>query len=719
MAPLEITKYYNEMIVSLDNKELKNAFDSLRQLIASTKEYTFLDKLNELHDTYKYMLQYRVEGANDPMQQQIYYNLLISTYELADAFKRKALVKESSRMYYAQLRMTDTFRPTKYKEAYNALLASYETGARTEFDRLTLELFTAVWTTEPLITDKAADLQYILTDESLPFVACIVVSALTMALQESFDERKLMLLFDAADQNNLEVKIRAIIGILLTLYVYRKRIYLYPRIKERLAELAEQPGFLSLLRTIILKFILSRETEKITKRLQTEIIPQMMKLTPKLNKKLNIQDFSTESAGDGVNPEWESLLENSGFAEKMREFSELQMEGADVMHSSFIHLKSYPFFQEIGNWFLPFTAQHSAIVSNNLFNDKDNVILDALTSSSFICNSDKYSIYFSMMNIPAEQRAMIATQFSGETQEYLEQKKEIQNYHQKEEAISGQYIQDLYRFYKIYPRHRDFNDIFELPLDFHNLPMIKPYISDTESLNILAEYYLKKKYYEDALPLFKELAARTPTDAVLFQKIGFCLEMSEKINEALETYIHAELLDSNNKWTLRHIAKLYRVISRPEEALSYYLRLESLEPDNLSVQINIGHCYLELKDYDQALKCFFKVDYLDNKSHKAWRPIAWCSFVTGKYEQARSYYQKILENKPNEQDFLNAGHTEWVLHNTKKALHLYKSSIQSDNNNFHKFMEQFQQDLPDLKAAGIKENDIPLVLDELRYMLEE
>ena len=93
--------------------------------------------------------------------------------------------------------------------------------------------------------------------------------------------------------------------------------------------------------------------------------------------------------------------------------------------------------------------------------------------------------------------------------------------------------------------------------------------------------------------------------------------------------------------------------------------------------------------------------------------------MTGKYEQARSYYQKILENKPNEQDFLNAGHTEWVLHNTKKALHLYKSSIQSDNNNFHKFMEQFQQDLPDLKAAGIKENDIPLVLDELRYMLEE
>lgn len=719
MTPQEITDYYNGIVFSLDNKELKNAFDSLRQLIAATREYSFLDKLNELHETYKYMLRYRAEGADDPMRQQIYHNLLISAYELADTLKHKLLTNESALTFYSRRRTARSIPPATFRELETKLALSAEAGERAGFDRAVTDLFSRIWISDRLPLEDAALLQQLLLDESASYVACEAVSALTLALQETFDERKLMLLFDAADHASPQVRIRALIGILLTLYSYRQRMYLYPKAAERLAELAEQPSFLPLLRTVILKFILSRETEKITRKLQNELLPEMMKITPKLKRKLNMEDFNAETASDGMNPEWEDILKDNGLADRLKEFSELQMEGADVMHSSFVHLKTYPFFREIGNWFLPFTAEHSAIAGHRLFNDKDSSLLEALTGSSFLCNSDKYSIYFSMMHIPAEQRNMIANQFSGESSEMMEQNRELQNPRQKEEAIIGQYIQDLYRFYKVHPQHAEFNDIFDLPLDFHNLPTIRPYIADSESLSVLAEYYLKKKYYADALVLFRELAERTPTDAVLFQKIGFCLESEEKYAEALEAYTRAELLDSGNKWTLRHIARLYRFLSRPDEALSYYTRLESLEPDNLSVQINIGHCYLELKAYDKALKCFFKVDYLDGKSHKAWRPIAWCSFVTGKLEQAYHYYRKILDEQPNEQDFLNAGHTAWAFRRPQEALTCYQRSVQSQNNNFHKFMEQFRQDLPELKAAGIDDNDVPLMLDELRYRLEE
>lgn len=719
MTPQEIIRYYNGIVFSLDNKELKNAFDALRQLIAALREYSFLDKLNELHDTYKYMLRYRVEGASDPMQQQIYRHLLVSAYELADALKHKALVKDAPQTFYSRRRTAQATPLPSFSELEDRLSLSAEAAERAGFDRAVSDLFTRIWISDLLPVEEAAQLQRIVTAENSPYVASVAVSALTLALQEMFDERKLMLLFDAADHSNPEVRIRALIGILLTLYLYRQRTELYPKAAERLAELAEQPAFLPLLRAIILKFILSRETEKITRKLQNEILPEMMKITPKLNRKLNMQDFSADTAADGINPEWENILKDNGLAEKLKEFSELQMEGADVMHSSFVHLKSYPFFREIGNWFLPFTPEHSAIAGNTSFNRKDNLILETLTGSSFVCNSDKYSIYFSMMNIPAEQRNMIANQFSAESAEMMEQESEPANRRQQEETVIRQYIQDLYRFYKVHPQHPDFNDIFNLPLDFHNLPAVRPYISDTESLNILAEYYLKKKYYADALLLFRELADRTPTDAVLFQKIGFCLETEEKYPEALEAYTRAELLDSNNKWTLRHLARLYRLIGRPDEALTYYSRLENLEPDNLSVQINIGHCYLEQKDYDKALHCFFKVDYLDGKSHKAWRPIAWCSFVTGKLDQAYNYYRKILDEQPNEQDYLNAGHTAWALHRMQETLAYYQKSVQSENNNFHKFIEQFRQDIPELKSAGIADGDIPLVLDELRYRLEE
>ena len=119
-----------------------------------------------------------------------------------------------------------------------------------------------------------------------------------------------------------------------------------------------------------------------------------------------------------------------------------------------------------------------------------------------------------------------------------------------------------------------------------------------------------------------------------------------------------------------------------------------------------------------ALKCFFKVDYLDSKSHKAWRPIAWCSFLTGKYDQARNYYKKILDNQPNAQDLLNAGHTEWALQNIKGALSFYQQAVQMENGNFLKFQEQFSQDVADLLIAGIEETEVALMLDQLRYNIE-
>ena len=77
MTIQEINKAYNRIIGSLDEKELKNAFDFLQGLIAGIREYSFQDRLNELQDTYKYMLRYRIEGAKDPMQDQIYNNLIM------------------------------------------------------------------------------------------------------------------------------------------------------------------------------------------------------------------------------------------------------------------------------------------------------------------------------------------------------------------------------------------------------------------------------------------------------------------------------------------------------------------------------------------------------------------------------------------------------------------------------------------------------------------
>lgn len=716
----EIQKAYNRIIGSLDAKELKNAFDSLQSLIAGSREYTFQDKLNELQDTYKYMLRYRIEGAKDPVEEQIYKNILIGAYDLADRIKHKVFAIESPLSYYSRRRNMQIQPGTSYEKIHQSLKDEYEVGSRSELDTIDITLFNKIWVSDPLTTDESKDIKHILSDSSLPFITgCQIVTALLLGLQNSFDKEKIELLFDAASLQNEEIRVRALIAILLTLYIYRKRTSLYPQISNRLAALAEEQVFTKIIRTITLRFILARETEKITRKLQDEIIPEMIKLGPKISNKLNLKDLNPEQLGEEMNPEWENIFSDSKLGKKMEEFSELQQEGADVMHSTFVHLKNFPFFREMSNWFLPFTTDHSLFGNRYKQNNGEKQMLDTMTLAAFMCNSDKYSLYFSMMQLPEDARKMMMNQFDSQASEMIQQnKEELINKRGELEMITSQYIQDLYRFFKLYPGKLDFEDIFTMPLDFHNLPILQPYISDEESLTAIAEYYLRKNYFTDALVIFKHLAENNQDNHVLFQKIGYCKQMNEDLNGALEAYLRADLLNPESKWVIRRIAGCYRSLKKPEEALKYYRRYEKLNPDNLSVQISIGHCHLELKDYNEALKCFFKVDYLDNKSHKAWRPIAWCSFLTGKYDQARNYYGKILDNQPNAQDFLNAGHTEWALQNIKGAVSYYKQAIILESRDFKAFNELFCQDIQDLIIAGIEEAEIPLMLDQLRYTLE-
>lgn len=722
MTLQEIDKEYNRIIGSLDCKELRSAFGSIQALIAGCNASGFQDKLNELQDTYKYMLRYRSEGIKDPMQEQIYNNLQTSAYELADKLKHKALAADSPITYYSRRRTLLAQQAISFAQLHSMLTIKLEAGNQAEFEAARTVLFGQIWVSGFLNAEDVVALKEIISDTTLPLtVGCHIVSSLILALQMSFDKEKLLLLFDAARESEEEVRTRAMIGILVTLYMYRKRTALYPQIENRLAALAEEmPGFTKTIRTITLRFILARETEKITRKLQNEIIPEMMKLSPKLSQKINLADFTPEQLGDEVNPEWQSMLSDSNLEKKMEEFSELQQEGADVMHSTFIHLKSFPFFRELSNWLLPFYANHSMFDNKFSQDSNEKQIISTMTLDSFMCNSDKYSFYFSLMQLPEEHRRMMMEQFDSQITEMLQQnKEELLSKQNRQEAIISQYIQDLYRFFKIYPGHLDFDDIFAYPLDFHNLPVLQPYISDDQSLTTIAEYYLRKNYFSDALVIFNRLITTNQESDILFQKIGYCKQMNDDLNGALDAYLHADLLNHRSKWVIRRIAGCYRTLKKPEEALKYYHRYEALSPENLSVQINIGHCHLELKNFNEALKCYFKVDYLDNKSHKAWRPIAWCSFLTGKYDQARNYYKKILEHQPNPQDLLNAGHTEWALQNIKGSLALYKQAVKMESGDFYKFQEQFNQDIPDLIVAGIEESEIPLMMDMLRYTLHD
>ena len=72
-----------------------------------------------------------------------------------------------------------------------------------------------------------------------------------------------------------------------------------------------------------------------------ELLPEMMKLGPSLYKKIRQEDLMNDINALEENPEWQEMLDKSGITDKLKELTDLQMEGADVFMSTFSHLKRF------------------------------------------------------------------------------------------------------------------------------------------------------------------------------------------------------------------------------------------------------------------------------------------------------------------------------------------------------------------------------------------
>lgn len=727
----EIESYFHKIVESMESKRLKQTFEILVSLLSDLPNWQLKEKLYELEDNYKMMLRYLTDGVKDPQQEKIYHDLLRSLYQIADQTILEIKTIYSWSIAYEYRKELSRFVPENAyqlienlndivsKIALTELLEENEKKDENlqsivkEREKIETNIFHTIRLNERWNADEQKLWSEALKSElNSDTLRCLIITALTLNLEELFDEKKIELLLEACENKNEEIRQRALTGVLLFIRRYDKRLYLYPKLENHLQYLVENRQFIKDIRNIILQFILSRETEKISQIMKEEIIPGMMKISPILNKKIKMEDLFGETGIDEKNPEWQNLIEKSGLSDRLQEFSELQLEGADIMHSSFIHLKNFPFFNEIHHWFIPFTTDNQEVIKNKAFYDFAGI----LAESTMLCNSDKYSFFFSIGQMPDAYKKMMTSQFSAETSAIREMmKEELPTGNGKVHPVARQYIQDLYRFYKLFPRRKNMEDIFEIKPEFYQVPGIARFISDPESLTIIGEYYFNRNYFEEAADIFQILLKDNIQNETLLQKRGYCMQMTGKLEAALDNYLNAELLNSNNSWTIKKLAYCYRALKQPQDALLYYRKAERLHPDNPSIQINIGHCYLELKQYEEALKCYFKVEYLTNSKEKTWRPIAWCSFLCGKYEQAMDYFRKIIENNPTAVDYLNAGHTRLVMGDNKEALTLYASALNLSDNSFEKFLETFTADIPDLLNAGVKETDIPILLDSLIY----
>lgn len=739
MNGTEIQNIKKNILDKLSKRQLKDAFELLMKLIVNVQDWRASEKLSEIETNYTYMLHYQFEGVEDNQKDTIYNNILRSLYEITDDASDELLSIDSSNLFYERLRImaarpiitfNDFAKQLKEISASFSvldLLVDSESAKIQKRDlaikreRIGSDMFNFIFTSPRANTGDEEDYLNFISNEDIPVRdKCLFISALTMNLFHRFDSSKALILIEACNDRNITVKQRAIVGLIIVLQMYDDRWKLYPECQFRLDSLAENDLFRKSVLTVVKQLIRSRETEEISRKLTEEIIPEMMKFNSLAGKKLNMEDLMGETDFADKNPDWKKELENSGLANKLQEYSSLQMEGADVFHSTFANLKNFTFFGDMSNWFLPFDTNYSEL--QTIFSNKDGAngfLQTAVLNSGHMCNSDKYSFALSLLQIPSAQREMMSHRFNQEAEQLKELQKDAESLNPTiaEDVVSNQYIQDLYRFFKLYPYRNNFYDIFTLRLNFFDKEAISPLIIGKENMLQIANFCFDKNFFSEALAVYQKLIKIHIEDSNIWQKIGYCRQIQNDLKGALDAYLQADIFSPNNSWIIKRIAQTYRSLKDPKHSLEYYQRAAQLNPNNLNLELNIGHCFLELGEYEQALNCYFKVEVLETKSNKAWRPIAWTAFLLRKFDVAEKYYLQILSDKPNAHDYLNAGHVQLCLNNRKTALNNYLTAL-SKLSDFDQFAKIFEDDKPELVSAGVNESFLPLLLDEIRYKLD-
>ena len=735
----KIKSKYQRLCTLVSNRRVKDAMDVLNDLVSESGFSDFFVQKEHLEHTYEQMLNYMLEGVQDPERDTVYKKLLTSILELADRVKDQLMENHSGWHTYILKQEVDrqqeltgksvieTMDDLSFKRELDEMIDEGRVSPEATDERrrkLSMEIFRHLWLSNRYIEAENSLSSAVLScRDFLWYEKTLYISGILLSGLRYWDEEKVHRLIDFAGEEDQEVSARAIVALVILLYRYDDRIEFYPNIVHRLRLIKDDLKLEQSFEKIALQLIRTRDTLEIGRKLQEDLMPEMAKLKPKLEDKLKMDDIRDELLEEGRNPDWESMFsESDDLYKKVDEFMKLQMEGADVYMTTFAHLKQFPFFNELTNWLVPFHKENPDL--SEVYTSKSDVFdpdifVDGLKNTPFLCNSDKYSFIFNIRYLPDDQKKMLSNAF-------LMEMEGLQEMISDEKVTSGdfttrtvfiQYIQDLYRFFKISPFKNEFEDVFGGKLDLYKSWFFREIIENDSITSNIAEYLFEKDHFEEALDIFKMLLEEQPTDRELLEKAGYCYQKEGNYREAINYYTRIGLSGEQNMWTIKNLGICYRKINDYQSALDVYEKASSMQPDDQTTESLIGYCHLKLGNFQTALKHYFKIEYLNPGNKHILRPIAWCYFALGELKKSDKYFTRVFEQKPGYYDYINYGHVQWALGNKRDAVELYIQSLRDLNFGMEDFLKTMNDDQSILISNGINKKDIPLMLDYLHYRL--
>lgn len=735
---MEHNKELTAILDLIDRRQLRKALDALESFAYKYPEMSITPRLGDLREDYNLMADYWQRGYRDDQRSEVYDRLLRQAYSLTTDVAHEYAVAHQPFLSYASRRvrpaagqydtMLDTLKDRLEGFVTDGAMLQLETAQIRQsrqadlYDKhqqLLAQMFDYVWTSGQWKDNEADTLEQIALSPTVDAIdQQVLVTAVTLSAMACFDIRKLRMLVQVYLQSPDEhVRQRALVGWVLALGQDKAR--LFPDEQKWVDATLADDRTVGELTELQIQLIYCMNAEQDNQTIQKDIMPTIMKhnnlhITPH-----GIEEKEDDPMQDILDPEaTERGMEK--LEASFHKMIDMQKAGSDIYFTGFSQMKRFPFFDSICNWFVPFYPEHPGISALVNRDDMGAFMNDMLARVPF-CNSDKYSFVLAFQQvadrIPANMREMLKQGAPVGAGVFSDSDMQTGAY------IRRIYLQDLYRFFRIYPSRSCFRTPFSreegmLYLFFANSVFAGSPLE--EHFGEITAALMKRNMNREAEALLRNYSDNGHNYQYYMLCGNMILRHRMKSHlSASDCFAQALALRPGDRKALTGEARAFFYEERYTDAADAYSRLIESQPDNRGHILAYSVCLTNLAAYDKALPLLYKLNYEQPDDPAANRVMARALTGSGKYDQALKLYEALLDgDRKEDDDLVNCGYCEWFMGRVPEAISHFSAYLDKlyPQARPEEILTHCQEDIIDserdfILAHGITETEMQLMGD--------
>jgi len=719
----------NDILQMVINHRLYSSILALENYLLTNINQADLDQLRAIQADYQLMADYWQRGFDDPERGQVYDKLLRRMYVLtSNVYVKKQIANSSylTSLYQRPRRLRQNWGMSAVRASMEAFVSEvtmlelepeHTRGQKSsmlysEHWQLMNDLFEYTLTSRQWRENVAnAFLDMLLSPTLASIDQQLIVSAITISAMQSFCFQKFRVLCEVYRQATDEsLRQRALVGWVLAAGSNLNTWQLYTEMTTLLDDLCNDQRTQAELAELQVQLIYCEHTDADIEAIQKEILPDIMngsKLTMTRNGLVE-QDDTLE---DILHPE-ESDKAIERMEQSVQRMMNMQKQGSDIFYAGFSQIKRFTFFDHISNWFVPFYSQHPGI-SDKWNNSRYGKFLKTITRDGAFCDSDKYSMVLAFDQVASRMPQDMLKLFDKNEAVPIMGMEANKEEHKQPSYIRRVYLQNIYRFFRLYPVRSEFVNPFmdASRLIFFANPIFSRVALSQEAITV-TRFLMKRHLYAYAISVLNNIPD-SQRDLNFYLLMGSALQNTAASTSLSVTdcYRRALQIQPDNVRAQAGLARSLFADKQYEEALQLYQQLTLQQPDQHSYQLNAAVCMLNVGKAEEAQNMLFKLNYHYADDLTIKRVLAWALTIDGKCQQAEKLYEQLMGEKDS-QDMLNYAYCLWLSKKIEAAVAMFRKFADNLHDQEFSFQKEFMTTEHQLLSKNnISDVEIQLMID--------